>query len=69
MDISMLSIVQGTTKKPVSAKKLINFFSAHKEYDGILYIGFPIIGTPEGPFSFDAVYISKEQGLVIFNLV
>jgi superfamily I DNA and RNA helicase len=66
----MIQIIQGTTTKPVSAQRLAKFFESHQEYyDGILYIGYPIIGTAEGPYPIDALLVSPSKGLVIFCLV
>ena len=65
----MVQIIRGTTKKPVSSQRLADFFVAHKQYEGFLYIGYPIIGTSEGPYPIDALLVSREKGLVIFNLV
>jgi hypothetical protein len=36
---------------------------------GTLYIGYPIIGTPEGSFPIDALLVSPTKGLVLFNVV
>ena len=41
----MVTTITGTTNKPVSSDRLKNYFSAHNEFDGILYIGYPINGT------------------------
>jgi len=49
--------------------RLSRFFSCHPEFEGILYIGYPIIGTAEGSFPIDAVFVSRKQGLVVFNLI
>ncbi len=65
----MATIIQGTSKKPVSAQRLADFFTRHIKYDGFLYIGYPIIGTAEGPYPIDAIFISKNKGLVVFSLV
>jgi superfamily I DNA and RNA helicase len=65
----MVTIVRGTTKKPVSAQRLADFFASHSQYDGFLYIGYPIIGTAEGPYPIDALLVSKDRGLVVFILV
>lgn len=65
----MVTIVQGTTKKPVSAQRLAEFFTQNTKYDGFLYIGYPIIGTSEGPFPIDALWVSRDKGLVVFNLI
>ena len=65
----MVNIVHGTTKKPVSSNRLADFFINSPQYDGYLYIGYPIIGTAEGPYPIDALWVSKEKGLVVFNLI
>ena len=65
----MLNIVQGTTKKPVASQRLVDFFTRHTKYNGILYIGYPIIGTAEGPYPIDALLVSQNKGLVVFSLV
>ncbi|HEL0027010.1 TPA: DEAD/DEAH box helicase [Streptococcus equi subsp. zooepidemicus] len=65
----MLNIIMGATQKPLASEELKNFFTENKNLEGYLYIGYPIIGTVEGAFPIDALWISKEHGLVIFNLV
>ena len=65
----MLQIIRGTTRKPISSQRLADFFVEHNQYEGFLYIGYPIIGTSEGPYPIDALLVSKEKGLIIFNLV
>lgn len=64
----MVTIITGTTNKPVSSDSLKEFFETH-DYEGYLYIGYPIIGTNIGAFPIDALFVSKEKGLIIFNLV
>ncbi len=65
----MLTIINGTNKKPIASERLIKIFSAHKaELEGTLFIGYPIIGTSRGHHSFDATYISESHGLVVFDL-
>ncbi|MDX9743640.1 MAG: ATP-binding domain-containing protein [Arcobacteraceae bacterium] len=67
----MLSIVRGDLKnKPVSSKKLADFFESVKgTLEGTLYIGYPIIGTAQGGFQIDALLVCKEKGLVAFHIV
>jgi superfamily I DNA and RNA helicase len=65
----MITIVQGTTKKPVSSQRLANFFATHDKYQGFLYVGYPIIGTPEGPYPIDALLVSRDHGLIVFRLI
>ena len=65
----MVSIIRGTTQKPMASEELVNYFRAREDLEGYLYIGYPIIGTADGPYPIDAMYISREKGLVIFNLI
>src|SRR6266545_4435346 len=65
----MVTIIKGTTKKPIASQRLANFFAIHSKYEGFLYIGYPIIGTAEGPYPIDAIWISQDKGLIVFNLI
>lgn len=65
----MVTTIWGTTNKPLSSKALADFFESKPEYEGYLYLGYPIIGTPEGPYPIDALWVSPDKGVVIFNLV
>jgi len=65
----MVNIVMGATQKPLACEELKKFFSEHNNLDGYLYIGYPIIATNEGGYPIDALWISEEHGLVIFNLI
>lgn len=66
---SNISIVQGTNRKPVSSRALSAYFSARQDVDGALYIGYPIIGSAEGRYPIDAIWVSPSKGLVVFDLV
>ena len=67
---SMLTIVRGITDKPAAAQRLAALFQSRAFcLEGFLYIGYPIIGTPEGPCHLDAALISPRWGLVIFDLI
>ena len=65
-----LNIVRGDlNNKPVSSKLLADYFESRKDqYDGTLYIGYPIIGTSEGGFQIDALLITKQKGIIVFNI-
>ena len=65
----MISTIWGTTRKPAAAQQLSELLEGDLTIDGTLYIGYPIIGTPEGPFPLDAVLLSPSRGLIAFNLV
>tara|TARA_R110000765_G_C18953222_1_gene608741 strand:+ start:452 stop:2572 length:2121 start_codon:yes stop_codon:yes gene_type:complete len=65
-----LNIVRGDSKnKPISSGLLADYFETVKnEFEGTLYIGYPIIGTAEGGFQIDALLITKECGVVVFSI-
>lgn len=65
----MVTIITGATKKPMASQQLANYFKTHNEWEGYLYIGYPILATVNGAYTIDALWISKEKGLVIFNLI
>jgi superfamily I DNA and RNA helicase len=65
----MINTVWGSTDKPVSSRRLAELLRNDKYLEGTLYIGYPIIGTPEGPFPIDALLISPKKGLVLFEVI
>ncbi|PTB18266.1 helicase [Trinickia symbiotica] len=65
----MITTIWGTTRKPAAAQQLSERLESDLTLDGTLYIGYPIIGTPDGAFPLDAVLLSPNRGLVAFNLV
>jgi len=62
-------IVRGGTHKPVTSKRLADYFEARTDIEGYLYLGYPIIGTIDGGYQIDALLISYQHGAVVFNLV
>ena len=66
---SEVVVVRGTNSKPVSSQSLAKFFAANGGYQGQLFIGYPIIGTPEGAYPIDALWVSPKTGIVIFDLI
>lgn len=65
----MINTVWGSTDKPISSKRLAEILSAETNLEGTLYIGYPIIGTPEGSFPIDALLVSPSKGLVLFSVI
>lgn len=65
----MINIIRGDTTKPVSTKRLVDYFNEQQGLEGTLYIGYPIIGTVEGALNIDALLVTKEHGVVIFDIV
>ncbi|MFS4457879.1 DEAD/DEAH box helicase [Bdellovibrio sp. HCB2-146] len=64
----MIHVTRGSSSKPTTSQALIEALST-VTLDGQLYIGYPIIGTPDGQFEIDALLVTKEKGLVAFILI
>lgn len=65
----MVNVVRGDVAKPVSSRRLAEYFEDRVDIDGSLYLGYPIIGTSQGGYQIDALLVSREHGVVIFNIV
>jgi superfamily I DNA and RNA helicase len=65
----MVDTIWGTTNKPVSSRKLAEVLEGDPSIQGTFYIGYPILGTPSGAFPFDAVLLSPDHGMIIFDVV
>lgn len=63
-----LNITHGVNNKPVASAELIKSIS-NLNLDGELFIGYPLIATPEGKYSIDATLISPSKGIVLFDLI
>lgn len=64
-----INIVRGTTQKPASSWNLARILAATPDLSGQLFIGFPIIGAATGSYSIDALLVSEQNGILIFDLV
>lgn len=64
-----IEIVQGTNSKPAASHELVEVMSNQTALSGQLFIGYPIISTPEGPYSLDAIWVSADKGIVLFDLI
>jgi superfamily I DNA and RNA helicase len=63
------TVVRGTNDKPAASLTLVETFGRFENVGGQLFIGYPIIGSADGRFAVDALYISPTKGLVAFDLV
>jgi len=61
---AMINTVWGSTDKPVASKRLAQILGAEADLEGALYIGHPIIGTPEGSFPIDGEALRVRSSLV-----
>ncbi|WP_089935457.1 ATP-binding domain-containing protein [Candidatus Entotheonella palauensis] len=66
---AMVDVIRGTNLKPASSESLAAFFESRSDLSGTLYLGYPIIGTAEGSFQIDSLFVSPDKGLVIFHQI
>ncbi len=64
-----IDIVQGTSSKPVSTDALVKLMSSQTDIDGQMFTGYPIISTAEGPHLIDALLVSPDKGILVFDLI
>ncbi|PZV21646.1 MAG: helicase [Snowella sp.] len=65
----MVNVVRGDIDKPEASRRLASYFESRNDLEGTLYLGYPIIGTSQGGYEIDALLISREYGVIVFNLV
>ena len=63
-----IEVIRGASLKPVASGKLIEALSTRSDWTGRLFVGYPIIGTVDGPHRVDALWVS-ERGVVVFDLI
>ena len=64
-----VSIIRGTNDKPAASGELASAMAGCSGFSGQLFIGYPIVSTPEEHHRIDALLVSPDLGLVVFDLV
>ena len=64
-----IEIVEGTSQKPASSSELVKLLRTNSVLSGQLFIGYPIVGTSEGPHRIDALLVSDDKGIVVIDLI
>ena len=65
----MVQVIRGVIAKPVSSKRLADYFETRDDIEGTFYLGYPLIGTPQGVYQIDGLLVSKQHGMIIFNII
>ena len=65
----MVEIIKGKTEKTDVSSALEDFFKGSEQFKGKLYIGYPILNSGGESIILDALWISQEKGIVIFDLI
>ena len=64
-----IDIVRGTSLKPAASRSLADLMSRETNFSGQLFIGFPVMATPGGPHLIDALLVSADKGIILFDLI
>ena len=64
-----IKVIRGTNDKPVASEALAAAIEGYTDLSGYLYIGYPIVNTPEGHHPIDALLVSPDRGFVVFDLI
>ena len=64
-----VSVLNGTNDKPAASHALASVISSCDGITGQLFIGYPIVRSSEGPRPIDALLVSPDRGIVVFDLI
>lgn len=64
-----IEVIRGTNDKPAASGALASTMAGYTDLSGDLFIGYPIVNTPEGHHPMDALLVSPDRGLVVFDLI
>ena len=64
-----IEIIRGATNQPAACDELVNILSNNQDITGVLFIGYPIVPTPDGPHTFDGLLLSKDSGATVIHIV
>ncbi len=67
--MNRLNFTRGTNGKPVATEELEKALSAIEGLTGDCFFGYPLISTPEGKYFLDATLVTREKGIILFDLV
>ncbi|MCL6562425.1 MAG: ATP-binding domain-containing protein [Firmicutes bacterium] len=69
MNVNKVHFVHGLNCKSAASQALEDILTAVEGLSGECFFGYPLIPTPEGKYSIDATLVSREKGVVLFDLV
>lgn len=67
--MNKINFIHGINNKPAASKSLEETLSFTNGLSGECFFGYPLIATPEGKYFIDATLVSREKGVVLFDLV
>lgn len=65
-----MDIIRGSARKPVSTDRLVEIIERDfADTEGVLYIGYPVLSSPDETVSIDALMISRKHGVIAISLI
>jgi len=64
-----VNFIRGINDKPAASQALENTLADIEGLSGECFFGYPLIPTPEGRYFADAILVSREKGVILFDLV
>ncbi|SFQ80018.1 DEAD/DEAH box helicase [Hymenobacter arizonensis] len=65
----MVQIRKGISRKHASSQKLTAFFESNDFLNGVFYVGYPIIYAGGESTTIDALWVSPEYGVIVFDVI
>ncbi len=67
--MNKVNFTRGINGKPVASQALEETLATIEGLSGECFFGYPLIPTPEGKYFIDATLVSREKGVILFDLV
>lgn len=67
--MNKVNFTRGINGKPAASQALEETLATIEGLSGECFFGYPLIPTPEGKYFIDATLVSREKGVVLFDLV
>lgn len=64
-----IEVVKGSNDKPEASRLLVQSVEDDPALSGCLFVGYPIIATAEGRHCVDALLVSPDSGITVFDLI
>lgn len=67
--MNKINFTRGINDKPTASRALEETLTTIEGLSGECFFGYPLIPTPEGRYFADAILVSREKGVILFDLV
>jgi len=67
--MNKVNFTRGINGKPAASQALEETLTTIEGLSGECFFGYPLIPTPEGRYFADAILVSREKGVILFDLV